>query len=380
MVQQRRVIGLTGLIILVLGLALQEFLIGSVSAAQITNRSLTLQAGATDGGSKPGGVVKHLFAFTLPSTINLGSVELLYCTLPGALTDPCTLPTGLVTTSATLGTETGVTNWTLVNTTNGEPYLTRTAASFTGALTVQLLSVTNPTATNTTFFVRIGSFTSTNITTGLTDTGTVAASTANPIILSGTMPESLVFCTGATVSETAGVPDCSTATSGAINFNALFSPTATAWATSQMAASTNAGFGYTITVNGSTMTSGANTITAIGGTATTSQLGVRQFGMNLVADTTPAINYTGLVGAGSITPASDGVNYMAAASANFNTLNNYAFNDTALNTVAKSDNGTGTSAPTDAQIVTASYIVNVSGNQPAGTYTTTLTYICTPTF
>ena len=36
--------------------------------------------------------------------------------------------------------------------------------------------------------------------------------------------------------------------------------------------------------------------------------------------------------------------------------------------------------PHEAQVYTASYIVNVAGNTYAGTYTTTLTYICTPTF
>lgn len=79
---------------------------------------------------------------------------------------------------------------------------------------------------------------------------TVAASTAEPIILDGTMPESLVFCTGETIGLTSSVPDCGTATDGAISFNQLFSPIPTATATSQMAASTNAGSGYAITVNG----------------------------------------------------------------------------------------------------------------------------------
>jgi len=151
-----------------------------------------------------------------------------------------------------------------------------------------------------------------------------------------------------------------------------------------MAASTNAGSGYVITAEGATMTSGSNTITAIGGTATTSNIGTRQFGMNLVTDTTPAVDYSSLTwtgGTGDITPASDGVNLMAAAATNFNTANNYAFDDTALNVVAKSDNGLGgTPSPSNAQIYTASYIVNVSGNQPAGLYQTTITYICTPTF
>lgn len=377
-------IGLLGITVLLAGLVVQAFLPGNADAAQITSRSLTLEPGVSDGGSMPSGVVNHFFQFTLPSVgaTNVGSIEFLYCTLPGAITDPCTTPSGLLTTSATLASQTGATGFTIVNTTNGEPYLTRTTASVpaTTAVSYQFDGITNPSATNTTFFVRIATFASIDTTGASTDTGTVAASTATQIVLSGTMPESLVFCTGATISETSGVPDCTTATSGVIGFNALFSPTATAWATSQMAASTNAGSGYVVTVTGPTLTSGSNTVTAIGSSATTSQLGVRQFGMNVVADTTPAINYTGLVGVGSITPVSDGVNYMGAPEPTFGTINSYAFAAATANPIAISNNGSGNGQPTDAQIYTDSYIANVSGNQPAGTYTTTLTYICTPTF
>ena len=144
---------------------------------------------------KPGGVVKHLFSFTIPGGGNVGSIQFLYCTTAGGT---CTMPTGLVTTSATLGAETGATGFTMVNTTNGAPYLTRTAASVTAqAATYRLDTVTNPTANNTTFYVRITTFVSTDATTGATDTGVVAASTATQIVLSGTMPESLIFCTGA---------------------------------------------------------------------------------------------------------------------------------------------------------------------------------------
>jgi hypothetical protein len=397
MVQRHRVIGLTGIIILVFGLALQEVLVNNASALPITARSLTLQSGLTDGGSLPSGVVNHYFQFTLHSTAanSLGSIRFLYCTLPGSLSDPCTTPAGLSTTSGSItmsDTGSGITGWTLVNTigagaANGSPYVHLASANTPVAavnMKIKLSGVTNPSATNTTFFVRIASYGTLDTTGPVTDSGTVAASTTNRIDLSGTMPESLVFCTGGTVAETGGVPDCSLATSGTVAFNQLFSPTSTAWAYSEMAASTNAGSGYVITAEGATMTSGLNTITAIGGTATTSNIGTRQFGMNLVTDTIPAVDYSALTwtgGTGDITPASDGVNYMAAASANFNTVNNYAFDDTALNIVAKSDNGLGgTPSPSNAQIYTASYIVNVSGNQPAGLYQTTITYICTPTF
>ncbi|HEX5797521.1 MAG TPA: hypothetical protein VFX86_03975 [Candidatus Saccharimonadales bacterium] len=356
---------------MLLGLALPVFLPNSASAAQITVRSLTLQAGATDGGSQPGGVVDHLFGFTIPTTGNVGSIQFLYCTTASGT---CTTPTGLDTTAATLGSETGATGFSIVNTTNGSPYITRTASSInTGtAVSYQLQSVTNPTTADETFYVRISTFASTDTTGGTTDTGTVAASTATQIVLTGTMPESLIFCAGGTVSTTAGIPDCSTATSGSVSFNQLFSPSDTATATSQMAASTNASSGYSITVNGTTLTSGSNTIPAMG-TATTGVKGTGQFGLNLRTNTTATSNPA--VGT-DVAPAANGTNYKGQPFTGYDTVDTFKF--VSGDSVAKSDNG-GAGA-TDSQIFTAAYIVNVSGSQTAGTYTTTLTYICTATF
>ncbi len=342
-----------------------------VSGAQITSRSLTLQAGGSAGGSQAGGVVNHLFNFTTATTGNVGSIQFLYCTLAAGT---CITPTGLDTTAATMGTQSGATGFTLVNATNGAPYITRTAASIGSgtALSYQLLSVTNPTTPNQTFYVRISTFASTNTTGGSTDTGNVAASTAAQILLSGVMPESLVFCTGGTIGTTAGVPDCSLATSGSVNFNQLFSPTDTATATSQMAASTNAGSGYNITVNGPTLTSGSNTVTAMG-TAAAGIRGVSQFGLNIKANTT--LTSTPAVGI-EVAPAANGTNYRGQAVTGYNTADTFKY--TTGDSVANSANGGA--GGTDAQIFTVSYIVNVPGSQPAGTYTTTLTYICTPTF
>jgi hypothetical protein len=340
-------------------------------ASQITTRSLTLQAGAADGGSKAGGTVNHLIAFTTATTANIGSIQFLYCT---TATGTCALPTGLVTTGATMGTQSGATGFSLVNTTNGAPYITRSAASIsTGtALSYQLLSVVNPTTTNQTFFVRISTFTSTTATTGSTDTGSVTASTANQITLTGIMPESLIFCAGATVGTTGGVPDCSLATPGAVSFNQLFSPSDTATATSQMAASTNAGSGYVVTVNGPTLTSGSNTIGAMsaaaGGTRGTSQFGLN-LKANTVATSTPAVGT-------EIAPVSNGTNLRGQPATGYGTVDTFKY--VTGDTVANSANGGA--GGTNSQIYTASYIVNVQGSQPAGTYVSTLTYICTATF
>jgi hypothetical protein len=356
----------------------------NVSAAQITNRSLTLESG-TVGGSAPGDgnaahTVKHLFTFTLPSSasVAVGSIQFQYCTTSAGT---CTMPLGLVTTAATLSGQTGLTGFTLNNTTNGAPYITRTAATGSGTgLTYELSSVQNPTATNTSFFVRITSFTSTTATTGATDTGVVTASTATAIVLSGIMPESIIFCTGVTITAVSGIPDCSTAGTGAISFNQLFSPSDTAIAESQMSASTNAASGYAITVNGATLTSGSNTITAMttaGGSVKSSP----QFGLNLRANTSAAASsFPGTTSpyiSADVTAASNGTTLKGNPAAGYDTADSFKF-DPAGDVVARSDNGGA--GPTDGQIYTASYIVNVPGRQPAGTYTTTLTYTCTATF
>jgi len=344
----------------------------NASADQINARSLTLQAGATDGGSKPGGTVNHYFQFSTNNTTSttVGSILFQYCTTATGLT--CTTPPGLVTTSAVLNSQLGATGFTIMNGANGAPYITRTAASVAAntPLKYQLTNITNPTTPNQTFYVRITTFSGTDGATGPQDTGNVAASTATQIVLTGIMPESLVFCTGGTISTTVGVPDCSTATSGAVSFNQLFSPTDTAIATSQMAASTNAGSGYAITVNGPTLTSGLNSISGMN-SATTSTHGISQFGLNLKQNTIPVVGT-------EVVPTSTGTNYRGEAvpSSGYDIANTFKF--TAGDQIA--DSASGGAGGSDAQIFTTAYIANVPGSQPAGSYTTTLTYICTPTF
>lgn len=343
-------------------------------AAQITQRSLTLEGVGVDGGSKPNGVVNHFFQFTVPTTGSaIGSIKFEYCTT--ATGASCTMPVGLVTTSATLLNEgVNATGFTMVNTTNGSPYITRTAANPTaGALSYRLGAVTNPTAVNTSFFVRISTYANTTATGTPIDTGTVTASTATAIQLTGTMPESLIFCTGATVGVNGGgVPDCTTASAGAVEFNQLFSPTDTATAKSQMAASTNATNGYSITVAGTTLTSGSNTIPAMTATATPVR-GTSQFGMNLKANTT---GVSTIAIGNEVAPVSNGTDRRGQASVDYRVVDQFKFGTG--NSVAASD--FNTPGPTNAQIFTVSYIVNVAGSQIAGSYTSTLTYICTPTF
>lgn len=382
----------------------QSLLLPSAYAAgQITLRSLTLQANGLHGGSAPGVAVTHLFGFTLPTAGDVGSVKFEYCTTAadvGAST--CVAPPNMDTTGATLTAATGINGMQVLSASGNSIVLTHPLAPITlgtnTAATFQLTGVVNPQAKkadtitdepNYTFYVRISTYASLDATGTAIDKGTVTASTAAPINLTGTMPESLVFCTGATVPfklmpdgiTPTTIPDCANATSGNIKFDQLFDPTTTAASSSQMAASTNAGNGYAITVNGSTLMSGpTNAITAMA-TDDFPTAGASQFGINLKAnDTAYLTNATGA----EITPLSvdsTASNLRGEAYTGYATVNKFKF--VSGDVVADSGytaSGPGTRLASDGQIYTVTYIANVPGSQPAGDYSTTLTYICTPTY
>ncbi len=394
-------------IFLLIGVLSVEFILQApaYAAGQITTRSLTLQANGLNGGSAPGVAVNHLFTFTLPTAGNVGSIKFEYCTTAadvGAQT--CQAPPGLSASAATLGSGTGINGMTVDTKTVNSVILTHGAtpisisANTTAAF--QLAGVVNPQAKkadaitdepNYTFYVRISTYASLNGSGTAIDKGTVTASTAAPIILSGTMPESLIFCTGETVpfkmdttqipAVPTTIPDCPNATPGTIKFNQLFDPTTTATSTSQMSASTNASSGYIITVNGTTLMSGVtNSITAMGASGFP-VAGSSQFGLNLKAnDTTYFPTATGA----EISPASVdtvGSSLRGEAFTGYNTVNKFKYvNGDVVADSGYTAAGPGTTLPTNGQIYTVTYIANVPGSQPAGDYSTTLTYICTPTY
>ncbi len=339
-----------------LALLLAVLLPFTVQAAQLTSRKLTL------GSSAPGAVTTYTFDFTTATTATFQSYQAQICTTASG---SCTTPTGLVTTSSTLNSTNLSGTWSVNNGTAGSLRASATGASSTTAPAARQIvfgSVTNPTTTNQTFFARMTLYSDTAWTTPV-DTGTVAASTATQITLTGSMDESLVFCTGTSITGT----DCGTVAGSSIDFGA-FSSTATRFNTSVMAASTNGQSGYAITINGATLTSGGNTITALS-TPTASTTGTEQFGVNLKDNSTPDVG-------AEVSPSPNGTTLKGQASTDYNTANLYKF--VTGNQVAASDNG-GAGA-TNAQTFTVSYIVNVAGNTEAGTYTATMTYICTATF
>lgn len=310
------------------------------SAAQITARSVTL------GTSLASASTTYSFAFTVPSVTAIKSAEFVACTTASGA---CVLPTGFSVTSSTLTaqpTNLGAgSGWTVSTATAGSLRLANAsnATAPTGAQTVGFSGVVNPSATNSTFFFRMTTYSTATWTTPI-DTGTVATSTAGQITVNATVDEALSFTlTGATVN---------------------LSPTpvtnsATSFGTSSMTASTNALSGYSITVAGTTLTSGANTITALAA-PTASSTNTKQFGINLMANATPAVG-TAASGAGSGT-----------AAAGYNTANSFKF--------VTGDTVASAAAPTNSNTYTVSYIANIDGITAPGAYQTILTYVATPNF
>ncbi len=313
-------------------------MVQTANAAQLTGRSLTI------GSSAASASTTYDFSFVLPSATVLASAEAVICTTASGA---CSTPSGFSNASATLtGQPTNLgdaSGWTINNSTAGKLRLKKTgnSAAPTGTTTMSFSNVTNPSATNSSFFARITTYSDDAWTTAV-DSGVVASSTAGQITVTASVDETLTF----------------TLSSATVALGTL-TPSITGSGTSTMSASTNAASGYAITVNGTTLTAGLNTIPALASN-TASVQGTGQFGINLKANATPSVG-SNVSGSGSGT-----------AATNYNTADSFRF--VSGETVASAG------APTNSNTYTTSYIANVGGAQAPGSYSTTLTYIATATF
>jgi hypothetical protein len=224
-------------------------------------------------------------------------------------------------------------------------------------LSYTLSGITNPTATNTTFFIRIKTYDNINLTGSAVDYGVTATSTATQIVVNAQVDEILTFCVYTGANCAAG--------GTTVNLGVL-TPAVTGTGVSLMDAGTNAGSGFAIQYNAPTLTSGSNTIPAVGTTAIAPAVGTGQFGINATGpNATPAIT-------GSAAPT--GTAPIGAAATNYATPDFYAFVASTPTTIASSSGAANTTT------FTVSYLANVNSSQAAGAYTSTFTYICTATF
>ncbi|MDB5169043.1 MAG: hypothetical protein JWO41_399 [Candidatus Saccharibacteria bacterium] len=339
---------LLGCGLVIVGLVL-NLLFGSVSGAQLGNRSLTLSHNQASAQSV------YRAGFTTVSNGLLGSVTFEFCSNDPFPEDPCTAPTGLDVSAVTLTDQTGATGFTIgggtdanhIMLTRGQQNLVPTPVVFTfdGAV--------NPSSPGS-YFMRIQTFATSDASGTASDYGGLAFAITNAISVSAEVPPYLIFCTAITISGL----NCASAIGTNFDFGELSAKHANS-GSSQMLAATNALNGYSITMGGLTMTSGNNAVNAL--TASdVSRPGTSQFGLNLVPNVSPNVGST---------PSGRGV---AAPLANYAQPNFYRF----------VSGETLVSNPTtdDVRLFTVSYIINVPITQAPGVYASTITYVALANF
>jgi hypothetical protein len=323
---------------------------GRSSAFILFNRSVTISSAV------PSAVTTHSFKFDVPTTSDIGSIVLEYCSNNPYFADPCSAPAGLDASAAVLINQSGNTGFSVDSTDTTVSKLVLTRPSAPGIMTSSsytLSNVTNPSSAGLATYVRISTHAATDGSGPAEDTGAVAFAVQNTFEVDAFVPPFLQICVGITVA-----PDCSATSGDSIDLGILSSQHSND-GQSQFAVATNDINGYTVFALGTTMTSGNNTIQSLS-SPTPSFPGTPQFGINLRANLLPPVGQDP-VGLGTGVPA-----------ASYNITDKYVFND--------GDSIAASPLTTNYNRMTVSYLVNVPSNQPAGIYATTVTYAATVQF
>lgn len=318
----------------------------------------------------PGATTQYKVSFTYNNqavpTTTVGSIDLLFCydpvpserITPDNPVDhhPCVAPAGLDVSHAQLSSQLGITGYSILSQTANHIILTRTPGTVTETPSVYTFdNVVNPTDTSQSFAIRMSSYASTDATGQIINLGSIISQVSNGVTLETQVPPQLVFCVAGEVDL-----NCTGTYGGNYTDMGDLDPDHTLTAESQMAAGTNASQGYVITVNGPTIEAGTHVINALT-TPTISATGNSQFGINLVANSSPGMGAD-----------PDGPSTNANAMPNYSVSNEFMYHDGDV--VA--------SAPNVSLMrrYTVSYIVNSPADLRAGVYTTTITFICSGRF
>jgi len=336
---------------------LATFAIGAVCAVLVVSYLLALDQPLPNRSLKlsddtPSVAAIYNFHFDNKSTSTLGSIDFQFCANDPIVGAPCTVPAGLDVSGATLTTQAGNTGFAISPASSpNDLILTRPPASAAATTNNYVFSnVVNPSAGGS-YYVRIQTFASNDASGSYTEYGGLAYAITNLLSISVTVPPYLIFCVAISVPG----PGCNGAIGNYINFGILL-PTSTRSGSTQMYTATNGRSGYTVSVSGTTLTSGNNTIPALA--SDVSRPGVSQFGINLRGNSSPSVGRDA-VGTGTVANGYDQANFFR-----FNTGDPVAQSPSV-------DGGTK---------YTVSYIVNIVANQAPGVYVSTLTYTCLANF
>lgn len=347
---------------------------------QLTHRSATLGSSEMAASTS----VKFQWGADLSGVVR--GIRLQVCTSP-TYSQPCVKPSGTSFTTSSLDAVQGAlsSGWNY-STTFTEAILTKSAGNSVSrgaTCAVIIKQFTNPSSIGT-FYFRVTTYTSTNLTVGAElDFGAVAVSTARIISngASATYNNTLVFRLANQVdADCGGQTDVVDPADSSSDFVTLApnpaSLAASSVGTAQFCVATNAQGGFAVVYRDAALGGpgkGFNNGThefdndGVGGTVNqfVSTPGIEQFGFNLRANTDP------LVGANPDQSAA----LSDLANVNYSTLNRFSYDDSGNPTslVTKA-------SQTLAARYTLSFVANIADKTPGGTYLAYQIFICTATF
>lgn len=342
--------------IVVVGLVVARFSFVVAQINPLPNRSLQISSSFISAVG-----TSYKFSFNIPAEPNVQSIEFEFCDndpFPGQLCDESS-NYGFDTRhddDLTIVNQTGETGFSIHPTSSDENriVLTRSATpSASQPVSYEFNNLVNSSVSGS-HFVRVAIYSSNNATGTRLAEGGIAYSLNERVTYTSEVPPYLTFC--ASIKYPGNT--CSNGEGNHINFGTLKS-NATGYSQSEMIVATNAESGYAISVHGTTLTSGNNTIANLS-SKQPSLKGVSQYGLNLRDNTNPDIG-SDPSGSGSGAPTID-----------YATVDQFKF--------VSGDTVASHSYTSDYRKYTVSYMTNVAMGQHPGKYTSTMTYICLATY
>lgn len=336
---------------LLLALVTGILLPGGASADKLLNRSVMISSGDVSVSAT------YDIKFSLSDVSDpLGSIDFLFCSDNPVPDQPCTAPDGLDASAVVLASQTGTSGFSISPLSSANNIIISRVPAKPTASNLEFLfnNIVNPSATGS-YYIRMSTYASADASGTPTNQGGLAYDITNPVQVQADVPPFITFCTGVTISGY----DCGQANGDYIDFGE-FSPSRTSTGSQQLLIATNAANGASVSVLGTTMTSGNNIINPLN-TSASANAGTSQFGLNLVANSRPNIGQN---------PSGPGSGVSIAN--NYAAPNSFRFNNG--ETVASS------TQPVLSKLLTVSYIVDVPPGQAPGVYTTTMTYVALGNF
>lgn len=305
----------------------------------------------------PGAVTSYTISLDYMTPSPVGSLDLLFCESP-IPHEACVTPDGLDVSDAVLSGQTGETGFTILSKSQNRIVISRaptTIVASGSSSSYTFSGVKNSIDTTKAFSVRLKSHGTLNASGPQIDFGSVRGQVGSGIVIETQVPPMLIFCVAQEVSQ-----DCSETDQTFFTDMGTLDENQTLTARSEMAVGTNATAGFAITVNGTSLTAGTNSIDTIE-SPTESVPGSNQFGINLVKN--DELN----VGEDPEGPWANAVPSLRYAQPN-------KFTYKPGDVVAYSPN------VSLMKKFTVSYVVNASPQLRAGVYTTTINYIASGRF